>query len=109
MHSGSNRPGITKTITLGDGWQRLGALYNSDYPTELKEGNTVASGVRLSVATYAAEIAYGDEIPTIAKGHVLADGHVEVYSIAAWITRAWLRNNAAGSNAVITVTPTFAL
>jgi hypothetical protein len=107
MHGGNNNPGITKAITLGDAWQRLGSLYNSDYPTELHEGKAVAAGVRLSVATYPVELAFADSQPSL-TGHAIAVGDSEIWGNSAWIARAWFRNGIAGSNATLIVTPTFA-
>jgi hypothetical protein len=103
MHTGSNRPGITKTLTLANGWQKLSALYG-----DMNEGSTPPAGMRLSIATYPAEVAFADSIPSIAGGHAIVAGDSEVWSNAAWIDRAWFRNGTSGSNAVMVVTPTFA-
>jgi hypothetical protein len=106
--NGNNNPGVTKAISLGTPWQQLGTLYNSDYPTELKEGTSIAAGCWLYIDANDAEVCFADSLPSLSKGHVLAAGDSTIWGNAAWIKRAWLRNKTAGSVAVLVVTPTFA-
>lgn len=104
------RPGLTKTATLGDGWQRLATLYDSDSTDAIKsiDGMQKANQVFLSIATNAGQIAFGLTMPTTA-GHVLNVGDFDFMDNQEWIRSAWLRNNTAGSNAAIVITPIFGL
>lgn len=103
-------PGITKTITLSNAWQRLGALYDSNYPDKLVEGAMVANGCFLYAATNGFEIAYADNTPSggVSKGHAYAEGDSLIADNSLWVKRAWLRNSTADSNAVVAVTPVLA-
>ena len=102
-------PGITKNVTVGDSWQRLGTLVNSTYPTELREGSAIANGCYIYVSAYDVQVAYGDTAPDLNTGHLLAKGDSTTWDNAAFIRRAWFRNASAGSAGIMAVTPIFGL
>lgn len=97
------RPGVTRNVTGTDAWTRLSSLL-----PELIEAEEKADGFMVSVATNAAEIAYGSQQPSV-SGHALAVGDFYSYQSRAAASLAWFRNAAAGSNAVLVVTPIYAL
>jgi hypothetical protein len=93
---------------LADGWQKLSLLYDADSAGAIvsPDGTEKANQVFLSITTYAAQIAYGASIPTV-SGHPLAVGDGITMDNNSWIQLAWLRNNAAGSNGVVIMTPIY--
>ena len=102
-------PGITKTVTLSDVWQRLGSLYDTNNPKTLQEGKSIANRVWISVSSNGAEVAFADSQPVagVTQGHALASGDSTNWNNQGFISRAWFRNDTAGSNAVLTITPIF--
>lgn len=101
-------PGATKNGTCADGWQRLAAIVGDSYNPDLSENDRKADGVKVMANTNAAQIAYGDDQPDL-TGHLLSVGDEVTWTSRKAIQRIWFRNNAAGSNAVLIVTPLFNL
>ena len=103
-------PGITKNVTVGDAWQRLGAMIDPTYPTELREGSAIADGCYFCVNSYGVQVAFDDAQPNaLTFGHVIAVGDSEVWNGQAFIKRAWFKNAAAGSAGILAITPIFSL
>ena len=99
------RPGVTKAVSLGTGYQRLATLYDSAFAETIysADGNEVANQILISIITQAGEIAYGTTMPTVA-GHPLASGDSITMTNQEFIRRAWLRGV---SGAVLLITPIF--
>lgn len=99
------RPGTTKAVSLGTGYQRLATLYDATFTDAIKsaDGNETANQALISIITQAAEIAYGPTLPVVA-GHPLAAGDAMTMGNQDFIKKAWLRGT---SGAVLIVTPIF--
>lgn len=97
------RPGTTKAVTLGGGYQRLATLYDSAFTDTIKsaDGNEVANQVLLAITTQSAEIAYGTTMPVV-SGHPLTAGDSITLGNQEFIKRAWLRYSTSGSIVIIT-------
>ena len=99
------RPGTTKTVALGTGYQRLATIYDSTLGDAIKspDGTEIANQAFISITTQAAEIAYGATMPVVA-GHPLAAGDSMTMGNQEYIKRAWLRGT---SGALLMITPIF--
>ena len=96
--------GPTKNITLGDAYQKVATLYDADQTDKIFIGDGAANNVLISFITYAGEIAWGETQPMI-SGHPIAAGYSTSMRGLGQVKGAWVRNNAAGSNSVMVITP----
>ena len=99
-------PGTTKTATCSNDYQQIGALFGGDSPNIMEDGRK-ADGVMIAVITYGADIAYGRTQPSVV-GHPMPAGSDLSWTSREALNKMWVRNNAAGSNAGLIITPLFA-
>jgi hypothetical protein len=96
-------PGTTKAITLGNAWQQFAALVDPVNAPDIKVGAQPAGSALFSCTVYAMQIAFAETTP-LSAGHPMETGEHMRLSYGAY-RLAWVKNNTAGSNAVMIVTP----
>lgn len=94
-------PGNTNNATLTDNWQKV-----SNITGTITVDDNQASGILLSFATYGIAYAYSDLTAPYTVGHALSAGDYLIQTKAQY-DRLWIKNGAAGSNAVMAWTPFF--
>lgn len=102
------RPGTTKAVNLGTGYERLATLYDATMNDAIlsTDGNEKANQALITITAANADIAYGSSLPTIV-GHKIPSDSSMTMGNSEFIKRAWLRNTTAGSVAVCSITPIF--
>lgn len=99
-------PGDTKSFSLSDTLQNVGALYMgvSSASSIVSGTGKIAKSFWLSATTNAAVVCMGDAAPT-ATCHPLPTSTLLRIDGDEWGKRVWVKNGTVGSTVVLSVTP----